>query len=258
MLPCANLSTEVSSVGTLARQQRDGSCQTWQPTRCHVWLDTQDLNFRISQHQQTTIRHYVTSGNQTKQLQLATRSTQIAMSPKIKSTETKPVKKHRIEASIQTEAALPCRNSCTQTTIEEDEHEILSPHLKLLQLLLSTVSGQGQLLMGSVEAINQLVEFKALESQKQRLDANANAKATTEVKQLYSKSARLRCAKIRSRPKRNHRHRQQTELDREPQRQPTACKETQTEQLQEKVAGNLVAAKQRDRDKGFLWLRRNN
>ncbi|KAH8359249.1 hypothetical protein KR093_005326 [Drosophila rubida] len=255
VLPIAEPTAVVSVPQTLPIKQ-DDSTQTLELDRSNANVDTQDLRFHISRYQQTPIRHYASTGSQTKQLHLVVCATQIEVSMKTKCTQIQQEPKIIAEVNTQTEALLPCRNSCTQTTFEEDETALMSPHLELLHLLLRTSSGQGQLLMRSVEAINQLVEFKALELQRERLDDDED---TSEVKQLYSKSPRLRCAKIRGRPKPGH-QREQTKTDREQlEPQPTACKWTQTEQLKMKVAGNIVTTtKQRDRDKGFLWLRRSN
>ncbi|XP_062122514.1 uncharacterized protein LOC133836189 [Drosophila sulfurigaster albostrigata] len=243
-------------------------------------VDTQDLKFMMNQYQQTSMQNSFTIGTQTRQLHLVSQSTQIGRSLETKTTQTQVEPMLSAMASTMTDAELQYRNCGTQTTQEqdEDEDELLSPHLGLLHQLLIMSNTQGQLLMRGVEGINQLIECKTLEIEKQSLEATT----TADVKQLCAKSyailtqnnnkfqqqlkpqirsARFRCGKFGSWPKRSHRHRHRREQTKQAETTATqmhSCKATQTEQLSTKVAANLVTATQRHRDKGFLWLRRSS
>ncbi|XP_060645608.1 uncharacterized protein LOC132784191 [Drosophila nasuta] len=239
-------------------------------------LDTQDLRSMINQYQQTSMQTCFTIGTQTRQIHLVSQATQIVRSMETKTTQTQEEPMLSAMASTMTDAGLQYRNSGTQTTQEQDEDELLSPHLRLLHQLLTMSNTQGQLLLRGVEGINQLIECKTLEMEKQSLEATT----TAEVKQLCAKSyailtqnnnkfqqqlkpqirsARFRCGKFGSWPKRRHRHRrEQTKHAETTATQMHSCKATQTEQLNTKVAANLVTATQRHRDKGFLWLRRSS
>ncbi|XP_034488264.1 uncharacterized protein LOC117792301 isoform X2 [Drosophila innubila] len=276
----------------------DVGSQTLSVERNHARVDTVDLSLKISRLQQTILKSQSSTGSQTKLHMMEERSTQMDFKYKARWTQTNPEKCVTRVSSTQTVEKVSYEHSCTQTTMSEDQEEPLSQHLKLLHLLLRSSCSQGQLLFRGVESINQLIEFKQLELHKQRLmdtaeaqkvtqkeaqkevqkealkevqkealkeahiEAAAKAKKLTEVKQLYSKRARLRCKhRCCLHMQRNKAKLASTKLDTETQTEilftPTSCKWTQT-----KVAANLVAATQtdrdKDRDKGFLWLRRSN
>ncbi|XP_064555308.1 uncharacterized protein LOC135440196 isoform X2 [Drosophila montana] len=242
----------------------------------HAGVDTLDLSLRVSRHQQTTTRFFQSASSQTKHLKQEGRATQIEVKLKTRWTQTELMTiPTSMSSSTQTMAiVVQQRESFTQTTQSEDEEELLKPHEQVFQLLLRSLSCQSNLLLNGVASINQLVEFKELELQKQRLDAEAQIKAQSaaklqKLKQLQARRAQKRskhqhCArnKIRAKPaaepKQTEYQTQTTQAHTQTEQPVTDCRSSQTEQLAERVVRLAVAATQTDRIKGFSWLRLNS
>ncbi|XP_032289570.1 uncharacterized protein [Drosophila virilis] len=239
----------------------------------HAAVDTLDLSLRISRHQQTTTRFFQSTSCQTKRLTQEERATQIAVKLKTRLTQSEPsTMPTNMSSSTQTiDTAVQQRDSFTQTTQSEDEEELLKPHERLFQVLLRSLNCQSNLLLNGMASINQLVEFKELELQKQRLEAEAQVKAQAaaklqKLKQLQARRAQRHskhqhCArnKIRARPaaepRQPEKQTQTTQAHTQTEQPDTDCRSSQTEQLAERVVRLAVAATQTDRIKGFSWLR---
>lgn len=167
---------------------RDTYSQTTGIQYSHCSVDTLDLSLMISRQQQTTIRIFNFASCQTKKLKMEMRSTQVELNLKSRWTQTRVMPLAKSIAGTQTTFGTSRQASYAQTDIsslsaaEDQEQEELKE--RIVNLLLRSMNSQSNLLLKSVESLNQLLEFKQLELQKQKLEKEQEAAKQTELAKL--------------------------------------------------------------------------
>ncbi|KAH8419168.1 hypothetical protein KR222_007597 [Zaprionus bogoriensis] len=171
MFVCTTTSKETSSQCSMGSEGsarlKSVLTQTDSPEMRHSLVDTLDLALPVSRDQQTSTVYLMTTGSQTKQTIVERRSTQVELQLKTRWTQCLP--EERRTSGTQTTCLVLCHHSFTQTTLEEDEEQLLKPQMSLLNLIMASVGHQSQLLFSCLQSIDQLIELKQLELQKQRL-----------------------------------------------------------------------------------------
>ncbi|XP_017873194.1 PREDICTED: uncharacterized protein LOC108620770 [Drosophila arizonae] len=261
----ANSQTTIGSMEELTT--RDTYSQTTVVQYSHCSVDTLDLSLMVSRQQQTTIRIFNFASCQTKKLKMEMRSTQVELKLKSRLTQTLVMPIAKSIAGTQTTLGTGRQASYAQTDIsslaaeEEQEQEELKE--RIVNLLLRSMNSQSNLLLKSVESLNQLLEFKQLELQKQKLEKEREAAKQAELvklKQRHPKRAnkRLHCPKFRiwAKPASKPNTLTQKQAHVQTQRLSIISSGTQTELLREMPLVRLAeAATQTDRVKGLSWLR---
>lgn len=168
---------------------KEADSQTTVIRYSHCTVDTMDLSLMISRQQQTLIQLFNSASCQTKHLQMETRSTQMVLELKSRWTETEVMPIATTMRSTQTLCVTRRQDNFTQTDFSsmsdhkrQGEERVFQLQERIVYLLLRSVNNQSNLLLNSVESINQLVEFKQLELVKQRLE-KAQAQAQDAAKQ---------------------------------------------------------------------------
>ncbi|XP_023161647.2 uncharacterized protein LOC111593227 isoform X2 [Drosophila hydei] len=251
---------------------KEADSQTTVIRYSHCTVDTMDLSLMISRQQQTLIQLFNSASCQTKHLQMETRSTQMVLELKSRWTETEVMPIATTMRSTQTLCVTRRQDNFTQTDFSsmsdhkrQGEERVFQLQERIVNLLLRSVNNQSNLLLNSVESINQLVEFKQLELVKQRLEKAQAQDAAKQAemlkpKQRHSKrlNKRLHCNKFRIWARPAAKSSKQLQMQAHTQTERTIT-DTQTEQLMEKPVVLLaVAATQTDRLKGLSWLRISN
>ncbi|TDG51357.1 hypothetical protein AWZ03_002152 [Drosophila navojoa] len=257
-----------TTIGSLEEPTtRDTYSQTTVVQHSHCSVDTLDLSLMVSRQQQTTIRIFNFASCQTKKLKMEMRSTQVELSLKSRWTQTRVMPVPRSIAGTQTTFAASRQASYVQTDIsslsavEEQEQEELKE--RIVNLLLRSMNSQSILLLKSVESLNQLLELKQLELQKQKLEKKQEAAKQVELAKLKQRqpkraSKRLHCPKFRiwAKPISKPNKLVQKEVHIQTDQLSIISNGTQTELLREMPLVRLAeAATQTDRVKGLSWLR---
>lgn len=172
---------------------KDVATVTSQVKMLHCSVNTTNPSIPVSRHQQTNMVSFITTCSQTKTKKLEIRSTQVEQCFKTRSTECVPEMGCTI--GVQTKLWVQLRHSYAQTTPAEQEQEEEEDKLNksVLNVVISSIGHQGEMLYSCLQFLQQLVECKHLELQKQRLEVQTTVTGATQVEpQPLAKSSETR------------------------------------------------------------------
>lgn len=153
-----------------AVQLMNVATETEQPEFLDCGVNTVSVTVPVSRHQQTNIISLMTTCSQTRKVKLEIRSTQVELHLKSRSTECSPDQRRTI--SVQTKSLVQLRQSFAQTTPESEkdmEEEANNGQNSVLNIIMASIGHQSEMLFSCLQSLQQLIEFKELELEKQRL-----------------------------------------------------------------------------------------
>lgn len=153
-----------------AVQLMNVATETEQPEFLDCSVNTVSVTVPVSRHQQTNIISLMTTCSQTRKVKLEIRSTQVELHLKSRSTECSPDQRRTI--SVQTKSLVQLRQSFAQTTPESEkdmEEEANNGQNSVLNIIMASIGHQSEMLFSCLQSLQQLIEFKELELEKQRL-----------------------------------------------------------------------------------------
>lgn len=159
---------EVPEVVQPEKRFMDVATETEQVELLECSVNTDSLNVPVSRHQQTNIVSLMTTCSQTRKVKLEIRSTQVEVHLKSRSTECSPEQRRTI--SVQTKSLVQLRQSFAQTTPEEEKDMAEEDGQNSVHnIIMASIGHQSEMLFSCLQSLQQLIEFKELELQKQRL-----------------------------------------------------------------------------------------
>lgn len=153
-----------------AVQLMNVATETEQPEFLDCSVNTVSVTVPVSRHQQTNVISLMTTCSQTRKVKLEIRSTQVELHLKSRSTECSPDQRRTI--SVQTKSLVQLRQSFAQTTPESEkdmEEEANNGQNSVLNIIMASIGHQSEMLFSCLQSLQQLIEFKELELEKQRL-----------------------------------------------------------------------------------------
>lgn len=170
---------------------KDVATETVQLEMLDCGVNTMNPSIPVSRHQQTDMLSFMSTCSQTKTKKLEIRSTQVELTLKTRSTECLPEPLRNI--GIQTKLLVQLRHSFAQTIsteqqqqeAEEEEQEQEGEQKKaqksVLNLVMASIGHQGEMLFSCLQLLQQLIECKQLELEKQRLEVRTTVTVATQV-----------------------------------------------------------------------------
>lgn len=153
-----------------AVQLMNVATETEQPEFLDCGVNTVSVTVPVSRHQQTNVISLMTTCSQTRKVKLEIRSTQVELHLKSRSTECSPDQRRTI--SVQTKSLVQLRQSFAQTTPESEkdmEEQENNGQSSVLNIIMASIGHQSEMLFSCLQSLQQLIEFKELELEKQRL-----------------------------------------------------------------------------------------
>lgn len=153
-----------------AVQLMNVATETEQPEFLDCSVNTVSVTVPVSRHQQTNVISLMTTCSQTRKVKLEIRSTQVELHLKSRSTECSPDQRRTI--SVQTKSLVQLRQSFAQTTPESEkdmEEQENNGQSSVLNIIMASIGHQSEMLFSCLQSLQQLIEFKELELEKQRL-----------------------------------------------------------------------------------------
>lgn len=167
---CCEVPEAVQPKSEPEKRFMDVATETEQLELLECSVETDSLGIPVSRHQQTDIVSLMTTCSQTRKVKLEIRSTQVEVHRQSRSTECSPELRRTV--SVQTKSLVQLRQSFAQTTHEGERdmaEEENNGQNSVLNIIMASIGHQSEMLFSCLQSLQQLIEFKELELQKQRL-----------------------------------------------------------------------------------------